>query len=78
MDLEPFPLPMSAREAYRFTIDGFYRCGSIPTFSHTLRQLRADQRMAVLNSVMLRVGELLESFTEPPFVINVVAKKPVG
>ena len=50
--VEAWPLPLSPSEAYRFTIDGFYRYGSRTTFAPELMKVPVEIRVAILEEAL--------------------------
>lgn len=70
---EAFALPLTPSQAYEFTIEGFYRFGSKPTFSETLCDLDVNERLDVIKEALQTVKGRIDSMEEHPTIINISA-----
>lgn len=75
VQVEAYALPLTPSQAYEFTIEGFYRFGSKPTFSETLCNLDLDERLEVINEALRTVKTMIDSSGEHPTILNVIATK---
>lgn len=73
--VEAWPLPLTPSEAYRFTIDGFYRHGSNITFAKWLMLIPLEHRIQILLDALTRCAKDIDRFPRP-HIANFRALKP--
>lgn len=73
--VEPFELPLVPSQAYRFTIDGFYRFGSRPSFSSTLCGMDLVERVQILEETIDIVQKRIDACGERPTIFNFISIK---
>ncbi|WP_328400311.1 class I SAM-dependent methyltransferase [Nocardia sp. NBC_00403] len=73
--IEAWQLPLSPSEAFRFTLDGFYRHGSMVTFLPSLMSIPIAERIELLDEALASCADELDSY-EPPHIANFVAQRP--
>ncbi|MEV6334070.1 class I SAM-dependent methyltransferase [Nocardia vinacea] len=75
IEIEAWPLPLAPSEAFRFTLDGFYRHGSRVTFLPFLMNIPIDQRIELMQEALTACADELDS-QPPPHIANFVARRP--
>ena len=63
--VEAWPLPLAPSDAYRFTIDGFYRHGSNVSFAEWLMRIPLEQRTQILLDAVEGCSERIDGFPRP-------------
>jgi len=75
IEVEAWPLPLTPSEAYRFTIDGFFRHGSKIGFAPWIMHVPLDRRIQILLDTLTDCTAELDRFP-PPYIANFAAARP--